>query len=106
MKKKLLWLDDFRNPDDFVQGDYTIFWVKNFEDFCKFINENGLPDIVCFDHDLGEDKSGYDCAKFLVQYCQEHSLDIPEYDIQSSNIVGKSNIRSIMDNWHRVYQTL
>ena len=29
--------------------------------------------------------------------------DVPEYDIQSSNIVGKDNIRSLMNSWHRVW---
>lgn len=101
--KKLLWLDDLRNPIDYVTGDYDISWVKNYEEFCKFIVENGLPDIICFDHDLSEEKSGYDCAKFVVNYCQEHNLDIPTYDIQSSNNVGKENIRSLMNNWHRVF---
>ena len=70
----------------------------------NFINKNGLPDIICFDHDLGEEKSGYDCAKFVVKYCQEHNLDIPAFDIQSSNNVGKDNIRSLMNNWHRVFK--
>ena len=101
--KRLLWLDDFRNPADYVTGDYDITWVKNYDEFCSFINEHCLPDIICFDHDLGEEKTGYDCAKFVVDYCQQHNLDIPQYDIQSSNIVGKDNIRSIMNNWHRVF---
>ena len=101
--KKLLWLDDFRNPKDYLEGDYDINWVKNYSEFCNFITDSGLPDIVCFDHDLGEEKSGYDCAKFLVKYCQKHNLDIPSYDIQSSNSVGKENIRSLMNNWHRIF---
>ena len=101
--KKLLWLDDFRNPVDYLDGDYDISWVKNYSKFCNYISENGLPDIVCFDHDLGEEKSGYDCAKFLVNFCQNHNLDIPEFDIQSSNSVGKDNIRSLMNNWYRVF---
>ena len=102
--KKLLWIDDFRNPVKYVIGDYDIVWVKNYDDFCKYINENGLPDIICFDHDLGEEKSGYDCAKFVVNYCQKHNLDIPDYDIQSSNSVGKDNIRSLLNNWHKVFK--
>ena len=102
--KKLLWLDDFRNPVEYIIGDYDIIWVKNYEDFCKYINEKGIPEIICFDHDLGEEKSGYDCAKFVVNYCQKHKLDIPTYDIQSSNTVGKDNIRSLMNNWHRIYK--
>ena len=63
-----------------------------------------LQDIVCFDHDLGTEKSGLDCARYLVNYCQSHNLDIPQYDIQSSNVVGKDNIRSLMDNWHRFFR--
>ena len=103
MKKKLLWLDDFRNPADYVQGEYDISWVKNYGEFCSFININGLPDIICFDHDLGEEKSGYDCVKFVVNYCQIHNLDIPEFDIQSSNVVGKDNIRNLLNNWHHIF---
>jgi hypothetical protein len=122
--KKLLWLDDFRRPEDFIKtggnldgsgnldggggngkvcAEYDITWVKNYEEFCKYINANGLPDIICFDHDLGEEKSGYDCAKFVVTYCQAHQLDIPEFEIQSSNVVGKENIRGVLNGWHRVF---
>lgn len=122
--KKLLWLDDFRRPEDFIKtggnldgsgkldggggngkvcAEYDITWVKNYEEFCKYINANGLPDIICFDHDLGEEKSGYDCAKFVVTYCQAHQLDIPEFEIQSSNVVGKENIRGVLNAWHRVF---
>ena len=129
--KKLLWLDDFRRPEDFIKtggnldgdgnldgsgkldgdggngkvgAEYDITWVKNYEDFCSYINANGLPDIICFDHDLGEEKSGYDCAKFVVTYCQVHQLDIPEFEIQSSNVVGKENIRGVLNGWHRVFE--
>lgn len=102
--KKLLWLDDFRNPNDCEKNEsFIISWVKNYKEFCLYINENGLPDIVCFDHDLGEEKSGYDCAKFLVDYCQKHNIDIPEYVIQSSNSVGKDNIRDLLESWHRFF---
>ena len=31
--KKLLWLDDFRNPDDYVNGEYDISWAKNYDEF-------------------------------------------------------------------------
>lgn len=77
--------------------------LKHLKNFVLILKKNGLPDIVCFDHDLGTEKSGYDCAKYLVNYCQQHNLDIPQYDIQSSNVVGKENIRSLMDNWHRLF---
>lgn len=102
--KKLLWLDDIRNPSDYLEKDeYEVTWVKNYKDFCIYIEENGVPDYVCFDHDLGEDKTGYDCAKFLVEVCQKMNRDIPYFDIQSSNIVGKKNIRDLMNSWHKIF---
>jgi len=102
--KKLIWLDDFRDPADYVSGDYEIIWIKNYEDFCLNIEENGLPDIICFDHDLGEEMTGYDAAKYVVNYCQQHNCNIPEYHIQSSNVVGKGNIEGIMEGWRRFYE--
>ena len=99
--KKLLWLDDYRKPDDYIKGDYIISCVKNYEEFCSFINENGLPDVVCFDHDLGEEKSGYDCAKFLVEYCMDNMIDFPNYYVQSQNPVGRENIISYIENFKR-----
>jgi hypothetical protein len=106
--KKILWLDDFRDPKYFctlapLNNQYKIIWVKSYKEFCDNITECGLPDIICFDHDLGEEKTGYDCAKFVVSYCQEHNLDIPKFDIQSSNIVGKENIRSVLFSWHKFF---
>ena len=74
-----------------------------------FIDQHGLPDGICFDHDLGEDgydeRTGYDCAKYIVDYCLQHNCDIPAYAIQSSNPVGKDNICHLMDNYHNYYKT-
>ena len=132
-KMKLLWLDDIRDPFEnngewlvfspLFGGDYDTIWVKSFDEFVKWINDNGLPDGVCFDHDLGEDvaielvnkgtnkkvarkvkkelPSGYDCAKFLVNYCLINDLDLPLYNIQSANPVGKDNINGLLQNYIR-----
>lgn len=118
MKKTLLWLDDCCNPFD-TQVDWLIFspigrdvdvvWVQYVDDFLEYIDKNGLPDAICFDHDLAEDsydeRTGYDCAKYVVDYYMKHDLDIPAYNIQSSNPVGKENIRHLMDNYHKYYIT-
>ena len=104
--KTLLWLDDFRNPRDYIKEDYKITWVKNYKEFCDYLNVNGLPDRVCFDHDLGEKMTGYDCAHVLVAYCCTNNLDIPEYSIQSSNVVGVDNIKGLLESWHRFYNKL
>jgi hypothetical protein len=127
--KNLLWLDDLRNPfegkwiEEFAPeylNSGSIIWVLNYEEFIEWIRKNGLPQKICFDHDLGEDvaiklvskginkkkarevkklaKSGYDCAKWLVDYCIDHDLQIPDWNIQSANPVGKENINGLLIN--------
>lgn len=129
LSKTLLWLDDLRNPlegkwiecfaPEFKDSGYII-WVLSYEEFIGWIGKNGLPQKICFDHDLGEDvaiklvskgvnkkkarevkklaKSGYDCAKWLVDYCIDHDQQIPEWNIQSANPVGKENINGLLNN--------
>lgn len=106
--KKLLWLDDFRDPStlNWIR-DYSpienseIHWVKNYDEFVNWIINNNLPDAICFDHDLGEEKSGYDCAKWLVDYCLTHKIELPLFNVQSSNPVGKENIEGILNSYNR-----
>jgi hypothetical protein len=125
----LLWLHDLRNPfegkwiEEFAPeylNSGSIIWVLNYEEFIEWIRKNGLPQKICFDHDLGEDvaiklvskginkkkarevkklaKSGYDCAKWLVDYCIDYDLQIPDWNIQSANPVGKENINGLLIN--------
>ncbi len=104
--KRLLWLDDYRNP---LENDWLVFspigrdvevsWVKSYQEFVSWVHLNGLPDGVCFDHDLGEEKTGYDAAKWLVEYCLDYNLDLPKWNIQSSNPVGKENIECLLENF-------
>jgi len=100
--KVLLWLDDVRNP---LENDWLVFspisrpfeciWVKSYKEFVKWIEVNGLPDGICFDHDLGEEESGYDCAKWLVEYCLDNNLSLPKWSMQSANPVGRDNINGL-----------
>lgn len=128
--KKLLWIDDIRNPfiadwvlkyaPDFY-GEGKVIWVKNYDEFIEWIDENGLPYKIAFDHDLGEDvaislvengmnkkkarmikkesKSGFDAAKWLVDYCISKDIDLPFWTIQSSNPVGRDNINGLLNNY-------
>lgn len=131
--KKLLWLDDVRNP---LENDWLVFspipleeikdiiWVKSYNEFVNYITKNGLPDAICFDHDLGlpehfervskglskrkskllkqEEKTGYDCAKWLVDYCIDNNQKLPLYNIQSANPTGKENIDKYLKNYVKI----
>ena len=100
-----------------------IEWVKSYNEFINWIKNNELPEAICFDHDLGMDvsldarskgmtkkksrllkqkeKTGFDCAKWLVDYCLDNNKSLPLYNIQSSNPVGKANIDSLLINYIR-----
>ena len=88
-----LYLDDLRpTPAGFDR-------VYDYEGFTEYILQQGLPDFISFDHDLGEGKSGYDCAKFLIDYCLENSLSLPRYAVHSQNPVGRKNIEMLFENF-------
>jgi len=88
-----LWLDDFRVPTT----EYS--WVKNYNEFTEHILIYGLPDFISFDHDLGEEESGYDCAKWLIEYCLNCNKKIPNYKVHSMNPIGKKNIEQLLENF-------
>ena len=90
---KKLYLDDLRVTTEGFDRVY------NYADFVEYITQNGLPDFISFDHDLGEDESGYDCAKYLVEYCIEHNLSLPKFSVHSQNPVGKENIERLLNNF-------
>jgi len=105
----ILFLDDMRNPSDvtwvyFPRSAEDTIIARNIEEFTSYITEHGVPKFVCFDHDLADshygdqnceysdEKTGYHCAKFLVDYCHDNDLSFPDYVIHSMNPVGKENI--------------
>lgn len=123
-----LFLDDERIPQRVTWtklplGPWTI--VRNYDIFVKHITNFGLPSFVTFDHDLADEhypcfepsgginnmnkisydkykeKTGYDCAKWLCDYCAEHNLDFPAYTVHSMNPIGRENISNYIENYKR-----
>lgn len=101
----ILWLDDLRDPKDFISGYDSRFvtWIKDHDSFVEYISSGAMPDVVDFDHDLGEGKDGYDCAKFLVSWCIEHEVRLPIIRIHSANPVGRANIESLVNTYWKVH---
>lgn len=90
-----LYLDDLRPiPNGFIG-------VRSFTAFVDYINQNGLPNFISFDHDLGLEESGFDCARWLVNYCLDKNKELPEFTIHSQNPVGKQNIESLLNNFKK-----
>ena len=103
----LLWLDDERDPLDprwhayFPIETPTIVWVKSLEEFTQWVTSHALPGAICFDHDLGDGPSGLDAAKWLTEYCLQHQLPLPRWNIQSANPIGKRNIAALLNSYQR-----
>lgn len=129
---KNLFLDDKRLPiDAFNEGLYQnpvhLFiieqWevVKNYDEFVKWILDNGVPDMISFDHDLADshytpreywsnyqkskewqdaqihkEPTGADCAYWLNQYCDFLKIELPWFMVHSANPVGRDKIIKIL----------
>jgi hypothetical protein len=114
--KKALYLDDIRTPIETLEGYHPWSIVRNYEEFVKHIEVNGIPDLISFDHDLADEhmadywdkqargvknisyekfkeKTGVDCLNWLI----EHVLDRKEVSpfivwVHSHNPMGAANI--------------
>ena len=118
----MLYLDDYRQPQDsykytgreiYLNPNWKV--VKNYDEFVDHILTYGLPSIISFDHDLAEihynnnvvidyssyeEKTGYDCAKWLVDYCLDNDCYPPKtMYCHSMNPVGAKNINELLNNF-------
>lgn len=128
-----LFLDDIREPIDaysytnesmFELWDWIV--VRDYNKFIEYIEVNGMPDFISFDHDLADshytpeylwldynaskewqdkqihkEKTGYECALWLVNYCLDNKIKLPNYYSHSMNPVGKDKIIALLDNYKK-----
>lgn len=99
--------------------------VRNYDEFINHIQEYGIPNICSLDHDLADEhycpeihyitgwdkwaetqefkeKTGYECAKWLIEYAEENNLDLPPHIMcHSMNPVGKEKILSLFESYKK-----
>jgi hypothetical protein len=117
-----LFLDDFRFPYDAYKYTHQSIYkekewviVRNYDEFVNYIIKHSIPDIISFDHDLGyehynnyshgdvidydmfNEKTGYDCAKWLI----DQYIVIPKILIHTMNPPAGLNIFYLMKNWQK-----
>jgi hypothetical protein len=91
--KKYLFIDDLRTFNRI--SNYDLYIVRNYEEAISALKINSF-DIISFDHDLGEEKTGYDIAKYIV----ENDIEIKEgFKIHSANPVGRFNISQLLNHY-------
>lgn len=105
--KILLWVDNIKNPynndyinDNFIKQDWKVIWTKSYKETIDFL-ENNWPNGIFIDYDLGEEKTGYDIAKYIVDKCISNNYKLPHYASQSNNPVGRKNIIDLFRNFDK-----
>ncbi len=120
MSKIKIYLDDIRTP---IEEGWTV--VRNYDEFVSTVMYNGLENIelISLDHDLGDtamkewhtnvyhnykldynnitEKTGYDCAKWLVSQWMDGQ---PVVDVftHSANAIGSANIMGYINNYRHI----
>lgn len=123
-----IYLDDVRTP---IDKDWIL--VRNYDEFCQTVTEIGLEniDVISLDHDLGPtamneyfqnvhpnytldynniaEKTGYDCAKWLVQHFYDindgktwargSEINFPNVYVHSANPIGSGNMTGYINNF-------
>jgi hypothetical protein len=122
--KTALYLDDVRTPTETLPGYHPWNVVRNYNEFVDWITENGIPDLISFDHDLAKEhiddyfsqfaregyqipsyenykeKTGLDCARWLCEtYSQPNSIPLSQCVVHSHNPVGTRNIHSYINGY-------
>lgn len=122
MKKVWIYLDDVRTPiSEGLDSIWTV--VRNYDEFIAKITEVGLENIevISLDHDLGDsammefyrnvspnyildysnitEKTGMDCAKWLVNQSIETKTVLPQIYTHSANPIGSANIMGYINNY-------
>ena len=116
-----IYLDDVRTPVDVEK------WVivRSYEEFVDKVSQIGLENIelISLDHDLGDtamaewhknvyhnytldynnikEKTGYDCAKWLVDQWMEGQPVVDVYT-HSANAIGSANIMGYINNYKHI----
>ena len=113
-----LYLDDVRIPK---ADNWEV--VRNYDEFVAHIKMNGLEnyELMSLDHDLGDtamneyynnvspnytldysniqEKTGLDCAKFLVAESMNTKIPLPQIYVHSANPIGSANIMGYINNY-------
>jgi hypothetical protein len=118
--ERCLYLDDKRTP---TEDRFDV--VKNYEEFVAYITANGVPKYITFDHDLSEehmtdywkqfhdygfqtpdyksykDKTGLDCAQWLVAHVEKNNLPLGLVGVHSYNPIGGENIQLLINGFKK-----
>jgi hypothetical protein len=121
-------MDAFKYTHNTLYNNLRWVVVRSYDEFIqeitnKFDEDGAFPELISFDHDLADEhyaptmyegpdaynrnysrfkeKTGYECAKWLVDFCIDHKLKLPDYLVHSMNPVGKQNIIGYLSGYEK-----
>jgi hypothetical protein len=122
IEKFWIYLDDTRTPLSRVDGNPEWTVVRSYDEFVNKVNEIGLENIeqISLDHDLDQtamnewlyntvknytinydnikEKTGYDCAKWLVKQWKQ-GKPVVTVVTHSANAIGSANIMGHINHY-------
>lgn len=118
-----LFLDDERVPSDVTwkklpPQEWVI--VRNYFDFVKKIESDGLPECMSLDRDLADEhlleenelktdykeKTGEDCLLWVLNYCVNNQCKFPEIIIHTMNPIGRTRMILLVKDFLKEYPEL
>lgn len=115
------YIHDHRTTLNQYSGIANFKWdiVRTYDEFVAWIDKNGIPDVVSFDNDLDPlkevekfdammvsgnynsdelvQKTGIDCAKFMIDKCIKEQTPIPKYFVHSANPLARPIIKGLLE---------
>jgi hypothetical protein len=118
-----------KNPEINALYESNHGWeiVRSYEEFISMIegkaNKGIYPKFISFDHDLSDEhyaifdksneswnhkidpelfeRTGYHCAKWLLEFCIDKDIEMPIFNVHSMNPVGAKKIHDILMDWYK-----
>ena len=99
-----IWLDDVRDaPDDSWRVVRTYGECQELIMYFVSLDEPDGISGISLDHDLGEEKTGYDIAKLIEELVAgDYNYFPPRIWVHSDNPVGRANINQAIQSINRI----
>lgn len=93
-----IYIDDERTIDgpDEIARDYKSA-IAAIDMYYSMVSDKTNVIVVDFDHDLGEKRSGYDVAKYIVE--NQLSTNRIVFKLHTMNPIGRFNIKQLLTHY-------
>lgn len=111
--KYVLFVDDIRHPNyvltpemlaSYSHDGIIVVWVTTKAQAQWYVETFGMPVLMLLDHDLGIVNGKEETVMEFLNWIERSdrlTTIVPEYRIHSDNSVGRLNIKSFFDTWHK-----